>query len=193
MLRHARRVVLYDPAEDPSWIEDGFRPVSVGELATDTRLLAADRCKLVVHPKPDEFREKTTQTPTALQMAEIETLCDLQRAAGNLVSVWDEVGDYTESGNDALQRLARNGRHQGIACVFISQCAVEIPKRVRRQATRIVSFIQSEPSDLAALEEKCGEQFANEAREWRRGRPPALWCLPSLEAPQPTKKEKANP
>jgi hypothetical protein len=175
----AERCVVFDPAEDPQWLADGFRPWTVAELAAEPGLLAADNMRIVCHPRPGDFAERGSLA--GAKGAEVETLCDLVRAAGDLVIVWDEVGDYDEEGADPLQRLARGSRHQGVAVVFVSQCAIEIPKRCRRQATRIVSFLQSEPSDLATLADKCGEAFANQARDWRKGQPPAVWTLPSLE------------
>ena len=74
-----------------------------------------------------------------------------------------------------LTRLHRNGHHDGVASMLVSQCAVDIPKTCRRTATRVASFLQEDPGDLAALDEVYGAEFAARVRSWQPGDPPAEW------------------
>jgi hypothetical protein len=92
----------------------------------------------------------------------IADLTRIIRAAGDLVLVYDEVGDYNEGHAGAtLKRMARTGRHDGIVSIYVSQVAVDIPKTVRRLATTVYSFRQVHPHDLKALSEVYGETFAD--------------------------------
>lgn len=163
----AGRVVFFDPQAD---YVDVAVPVTLAELRAAPELLKGERVAVAVQPDGDTEEELA---------AEVEELCELVRKAGRLVVVLDEVGDYADAARKTLSRLARNGRHDGIASVWVTQAAMEIPKGVRRQATRVFSFLQTDPSDLSALE-RFGPQFVAQVRGWRKGADPAAWVLPSL-------------
>jgi hypothetical protein len=171
-------VLIFDPSEMSDYL-DVADPVTVGELERRPSILAAEQVRLVVCSMARDEAELG---------AEVERVAQVARAARDLLLIWEEVGDYCDPQQPCpgapfcLSKLARNGRKQGLPCVWISQCAVEIPLKVRRQATRIVSFGQSEVLDVTALEARCGEPFAAQVRAWRKGEPPAIWTLPSLEA-----------
>lgn len=59
-----------------------------------------------------------------------------------------QVRDYNE--------VVTRGRHYGVSLVVIATNPVRIPTEVRRQATRIISFRQFHPADVAALAEIMG-------------------------------------
>jgi DNA helicase HerA-like ATPase len=50
------------------------------------------------------------------------------------------------------------GRHRGCSLVLIAQRAASVPIELRSQATRIVTFQQTEPRDVAWLGDYYGEQ-----------------------------------
>jgi hypothetical protein len=114
----------------------------------------------------------------------IDVVREVQKSTSEtIVMVLEEVGDYSlweRSGSGVIGALARNGRHNRIAVVFVTQAAVEIPKSARRQMSRIVSFSQSDPADIAALESLCGTEFVESVTAWRHGDAPAVWTIPSL-------------
>lgn len=163
----AARVVIFDPQGDYGEIAV---PVTLEELRSAPELLKGPRVALAVQPEGDTEEELA---------AEVEQLVPLVRAAGRCILVLDEVGDYGDAARKTLSKLARNGRHDQVASVFVTQAAVEIPKAVRRQATRVYSFLQTDPQDLRALE-RFGEGFISRVQAWARGAPPATWVLPSL-------------
>lgn len=141
------RVVYFDPAKDYAKLT-GAKSITVDELFDNPAILDQKRFRIAIIPdsEPEEVLEDVTA---------------IVRAAGNLVFVLDEVGDYNQGkAGDTLKKLARNGRHDGIVSVYVSQVAVDIPKTVRRLATRVYSFKQVHPHDLKALEEIYGEAFA---------------------------------
>jgi hypothetical protein len=57
---------------------------------------------------------------------------------------------------DALVYLATQSRHWGVPLVLIAQRAVRIHIDAREQCSKIISFRQSSPDDVAALVERCG-------------------------------------
>jgi len=54
------------------------------------------------------------------------------------------------------------GRHQNVNIVMISQRASKIPIDIRSQASRIISFRQTEPNDVNAITERIGESVYDE-------------------------------
>jgi DNA helicase HerA-like ATPase len=165
LVRSARRVVFFDPQDD--YLPCVNERASAAELERYPELLDGTWIRVQVAPREDYLAE------------DFETTVRAVRAAGDLVFVADELGDYSAEAERTITRLARNGRHDGIALVLVSQAAVDIPKSARRQATRVISFLQTDPDDLAALAKRCGPEFASQVAAWRGG-PPAVWQLPTL-------------
>lgn len=164
-LASVRRVVFLDPAGD--YGDEGER-VAAGDLTPE--LLSGTVVRLVVEPGEDVAADVR---------ATIEA-CRAARDAGGLVLCLDEVGDYSLACADVLTRLHRNGHHDGVASLLVSQCAVDIPKTCRRTATRVVSLLQTASADLDALELEYGADFRERVQRWRPGDPPAVWTLPTL-------------
>jgi hypothetical protein len=162
-----RRVVFFDPAGD---YDDQGEVITPGEVAAELRHRFA---RLVVAPDPES------------DLAEVfdQLVADCRAAGaefGPLVLVADEVGDYSRGAEATLTRLHRNGHHDGVASVLVSQCAVDIPKTCRRTATRVTSLLQVASDDLDALAREYGPEFASTVKGWRPGRPPVVWTLPTL-------------
>jgi hypothetical protein len=171
-LASARRVVFFDPTGH-DYADEGER-VSPGDLLSDPELLCGTVVRLVVVPGDD--------VPADFA-ATVEACRDGARQLGALVLCADEVGDYSPSCADVLTRLHRNGHHDGVASVLVSQCAVDIPKTCRRTATRVASLLQVASADLEALETEYGADFRERVQRWRPGDPPAVWTLPTLYQP----------
>jgi hypothetical protein len=169
LITDAPRVIAFDPGGDYS---AQLEPLELGELLERPEILARPHVRIAIQPAAGDAPE------LAQELASVERLA---RAARNLVLVLDEVGDYSRSAGATLERLARNGRHQGLVSIYVSQCAVDIPRTVRRLATRVISFRQEDPDDLEILRERYGDPFAQRAARWQRGQPPATWVLPTLE------------
>lgn len=165
-LASARRAVFFDPAGDYS--SEGER-IPAAVFGPD--FLRGTIVRWVVEPGED----------VALSFAALAEACRVgARRYGGLVLCADEVGDYQARAAEALTKLHRNGHHDGVASLLVSQCAVDIPKTCRRTATRVASCLQTDPGDLAALEDAYGADFAAAVRAWKAGDPPAVWSLPTL-------------
>lgn len=83
---------------------------------------------------------------------------NLVKHTGNLLLVIEEVGYFSEqpTAHDRLKTVATMYRHHGVAVVFVSQRAIQVPKTARSQASAIIAFRQDEPDDLDALQNRCG-------------------------------------
>jgi hypothetical protein len=165
-LRDALRVVFFDPTGHD--YEDEGEQLGARDLQADPDLLRGPVVRWVVVPGAD--------VP-----GDFAATVEACRAAGEpLVLCADEVGDYAPHAADVLTRLHRNGHHDGVASLLVSQCAVDIPKTCRRTATRVVSLLQTASADLDALETEYGPEFRERVARWRPGDPPAVWTLPTL-------------
>jgi DNA helicase HerA-like ATPase len=58
--------------------------------------------------------------------------------------------------DDWAKRLIFMGRHQSVNLVLIAQRAAKIPIDIRSQASRVITFRQTEPDDVAAIAERIG-------------------------------------
>jgi hypothetical protein len=168
-LASARRAVFFDPTGH-DYENEGER-IAPTDLVSDPELLCGSVVRLVVVPGDDVPADFT---------ATVEAVREAARQLGPLVLCADEVGDYSPSCADVLTRLHRNGHHDGVASVLVSQCAVDIPKTCRRTATRVASLLQTASADLDALETEYGADFRERVQRWRPGDPPAVWTLPTL-------------
>lgn len=170
LTKDCSRVVYFDPCGD--YAEYGAIEFTVDELEAAREILRKPKFKIAVRPNDEDGESMANDLDRTVR------LC---RSVGEMTVVLDEVGDYSLEGARTINKLFRNGRHDGIVTILVSQVATDIPKTCRRIATRYYSFLQQDPGDLDALEEKCGTQFRDEAAKWQVGNKPAVWFLPTLK------------
>lgn len=156
----------------------GAKNVTVNDLLSGNHLKQA-KFRLAVIPDELDIDQ------------ELEDTIRLVRAAGNAVLVFDEVGDYRQKNEQTLNRIARNGRHDGIVPIYVSQVAIDIPYTVRRLATRVYSFAQFHPADIKALSEVYGESFAQSVKD-SKGHEFNVWTLPTLPNSKSTVSDSRN-
>jgi len=93
---------------------------------------------------------------------DIEHLSNLSYAAGNCTLVIEECGTVFDRGQILEAWAKRNifsGREQGANLIFLAQRATSIPKDIRSQANRIISFMQHDPDDIHALTSLIGRKY----------------------------------
>lgn len=61
--------------------------------------------------------------------------------------------------SEPLQEAVFLGGHQWLSLVFVAQRAASIPIELRSQATRLISFLQTEKNDVRWLEDYFGDRF----------------------------------
>ena len=85
--------------------------------------------------------------------------------AGDCLLVIEECGFIFSRGSQMepwLSRLVFMGRHAEVSLLFVAQRAASIPISVRSQASRIITFRQTEPEDVKAITERIGRQYRDE-------------------------------
>lgn len=96
-------------------------------------------------------------------------------ATGDCTLVIEECALMFQRGADLdewAKRLVFMGRHASVNLLLVAQRAVKIPLDVRSQATRIVTFRQTDPNDVDAIEEVIGRGHEDEIRSL-----PELHCV----------------
>jgi energy-coupling factor transporter ATP-binding protein EcfA2 len=154
-MKAGQRVVAFDPHDEYSVegiktdaVELGplTRRVTVAELvdllADGDELLADPRLALAVVPEGEDAEEIAE---------EFKLVANFVKNAGNLTFLVDELGDFQECAQFALNRVVTGYRKFGVAVVYGAQRMVQIPKTSRTQLSDIVSFLQDDDEDLAAL------------------------------------------
>jgi hypothetical protein len=174
----ATRAFVVDPVGDFN-----LPQVTLSDLLDSPELLSGPDTKLALLLEEEDPQGAAQEIQAALALAQ---------AAGDLLLVLDEVGDYRSFAETVLGKIARKGRHAGIVSVWVSQFATDIPKTVRRAATRVYSFAQVHPDDIAALEECYGEDFAAKVKAWESGDAPVLWRLPAWKNRHKSEKKQCS-
>lgn len=174
-LERRARVVAFDPHDEYSVHGRKSDHVRLGPLRQRVTM-----AELVLDPAEhldrDDLSLSVVPGRTRQEIAvDFRELCSILRSTGNLVFVAEELGTYGDLATNEIEDCACQFRHEGIPVVLVAQCAVQVPKIARRQASRVVSGRQDDPDDLTALEKVCGETFASrvsclgvgELVEWR--------------------------
>jgi hypothetical protein len=96
---------------------------------------------------------------------DLETIASAAFGAGNCMLLLEECALIFRRGEELhewAKPLIFMGRHQRVSLLFVAQRASKIPIDVRSQASRIISFRQTEPNDVSAITERIGESCYDE-------------------------------
>ena len=107
-----------------------------------------------------------------LRAAEAERVLELVGDTGNILLVLDEVGDYGEYIVKAINEAATQWRKRRIPMILVAQCATQVHKVTRRQASQIISGLQDDPEDIKAIHNRTYRQmpdFAERVAQLPRG------------------------
>ena len=87
-------------------------------------------------------------------MAEYEGTIQAAYVVGNLCLVAEECEQYVNprDPDSPMNRIINRGRHKGVSVIAIGRRGVELSTVIRAQGTRLISFKQSLPQDIAAME-----------------------------------------
>jgi hypothetical protein len=180
LVEGADRVLFFDPCRDYANYA-GAKEITVSQLMDNPKLLSQPRFRYSIVPESEDVED------------ELDDLIALARAVKNVLIVFDEVGDYRQYAEHALNKVARNGRHDGLVPIYVSQVAVDIPLTVRRLATRVYSYLQVDVRDIKALAGQYGQDFADGVANSKPGEL-ITWTLPTLRIGlTPSEKKQSTP
>lgn len=123
----------------------------------------------VIRGRRAEFRFGT------FHAQEVEMFGSAAYAAGNCTLILEECKMLFDRGEDVAQwarPLIYMGREPQLSLVLCAQRMIAIPPDIRSQASRIVTFLQTEKADCKAIEERFGGDYSDEIRSL-----PELNCL----------------
>lgn len=135
--------------------------VTALELSRNPELIKAPRLSLAVVPQ--NINDPRSMARTALYVMNL-----LSGQGKPTVVVFDEIGRWTNSSAGPechaagvrLSAFATGDRKNGLAGVFVSQCASQIPTDVRRQCDEMWIYLQDYQADVDALSERIGQERA---------------------------------
>lgn len=147
-------VVAWDPHDEYSELGVETSEVTLGPLtqrATVTELINSpailDREDLALAIVPEGERGEELAE-------EFREVCRAVKQTGNLTFIVDEVGEIDRFAELDINRAATTWRKFSIPVVLGAQRMVQIPKTTRTQLSGIVTFLQDDDDDLAALQRR---------------------------------------
>ncbi len=121
---------------------------------------------------PDEVLPRLFESPENVPFRfgtylpeELPLLCHSAMAAGNCSLVIEECALIFKRGEELhewFKPIVFTGRHRRVNLILIAQRATKIPIDLRSQASRIITFRQTEPGDVDALADRIGRDTARE-------------------------------
>ncbi|MFZ5469465.1 MAG: helicase HerA domain-containing protein [Myxococcota bacterium] len=167
-LEHGARVLAFDPLDE--WSRHGRKSdhrrlgplrdrCTVDDLMREPEILDANDLSLAV--VPSQARRECAE--------DFVQVAALVKDTGNVLLTVEEVGFFGDRCEESLIEAACTFRHYGVGMVFVAQCAIQIPKMARRQASQIWSGRQDDPEDLSALAKVAGAEFAEAVSRLPRG------------------------
>jgi len=93
-------------------------------------------------------------------------VCRIVNELKNCVFVIEEIGRFCSASSYpmALDKLMRDTRHIGVSIIGITHRPTDVPKLFRGLATKIITFQQIEPSDIAYLEKIFNSEIVRRIR-----------------------------
>jgi len=155
LLQRCPRIVLWDAMGEHVWIPNNYSDIDRLE-------------QFLKHNKDEETFAVAFIPPKGLDLAEAFTeFGDIVYSAGNLMLCVEEVpmlctASYLPPEFDGLVRL---GRHRHISMLWTAQRAAEVARRLTAATDWFVLFRSTEPRDLEAIADRCGEETADHVQQ----------------------------
>jgi DNA helicase HerA-like ATPase len=153
LLEKESRIILWDPLSEHSWC-----PNKITDL-----------------PRLDSFfywtrqREKFAArfVPMSALEESFDSVCDMVYRRARLAFGVEEVGDISKPNYlpDRFDHLVRLGRHRAVDILWTSQRAGEVARRLTAQTDEFIIFRHTEPRDLEAISERCGDEVEARVRQ----------------------------
>lgn len=168
-LEHGSRIVAFDPHDEYSREGRKSEQVRLGPLTQRCTVDDLERDPARWLDREDLALAVVPSTNRAECARDFDSVKELVASTGNLVLLVDEVGYFGDLAREELIEVACQFRHHSVGCILVAQCAVQVPKIARRQASQIWSGRQDDPEDLEALSKIAGPDFAAKVSRLSRG------------------------
>lgn len=102
--------------------------------------------------------------------ADFSEICEVVYDEGNMMFAVEEVVMLGCSPNYApkkLKRIIRLGRHRNIDMLYTTQRLGECPRMLTGATDVFILFAHSEPRDLDAISERCGQEVARKVAKFQ--------------------------
>jgi hypothetical protein len=109
-----------------------------------------------------EFKPPAPCTIGSRNIQDIDLLSSIAFLNGHAYFIIEECGVAFYKGeriSEPLQEAIFLGGHQWLSVVLVAQRAASIPIELRSQATRFISFLQTEKNDVRWCEDYLGDRF----------------------------------
>lgn len=146
------RVVLFDTmGEHTSWIPNSFRDV--------------DQC--IDYLFDSEKKERFACSLLGGDESDLNDLCRAVFDTGSLCFAVEEIPYFSTANSqpEGLDLLSRMGRHAQVDLVWTAQRMAEVSRRLTSATDCFVLFKLTEPRDVEALADRCGQEIAQRVRE----------------------------
>lgn len=152
-LRDSRRLFCFDTQGEHRWIPDEFEDLDAAIMyLLETHCWTEFAGRFVSDSEDDDG---TTD--------ELREICSTVYQQGNMLFCVEEIASLGMGANYApgpVKKLTRRGRHRNIDFVYTTQRIAEVWIGLRQATDIYVIFAQSEPADIKAIAERCGQDVA---------------------------------
>lgn len=118
--------------------------------------------ELIQRHEAGEFKPPAAVQIGSRNIQDIDLLSSVAFLNGHAYFIIEECGVAFYKGeriSEPLQEAIFLGGHQWLSIVLVAQRAASIPIELRSQATRFVSFLQTEKNDVKWCEDYLGDRF----------------------------------
>lgn len=191
-----------------AYLRDCRRQITMDIKAEHDGILYDDLVAMIDHIQNYKTFKVRTQDPD-----NFDDLCKIAYAAGDCTLVIEEAEGVMPNSSqrppNSFRDIVYRGRHERVSIVLIAQRPSSVHIAARSQWNRIITFRQTEPSDVQWIESVCGYQvdplslsqgeyydigplgFRKLALD--SGKPPMVNSLPDDTEPVPTPAEGEPP
>jgi hypothetical protein len=150
ILQRRTRVFVADQMFEHTWIPEKNTFDSLSDV------------KAFLEWAEDEKYSAGSYIPQGDLKEEMEYLCEIVYSYGNMVFGIEEIAGLCGPNflPPSLSKIVRLGRHQRLSVVYTTQRAGEVARALTAATDLFILFHSSEPRDLAAIAERCGNRIA---------------------------------
>lgn len=152
-----KRVIIFDPHKE--YVKEGMQIVDYNLFSNVVlKMRFNPYLKICYYPEEEDIKFI------------FSTVCKMIYELGDINFIIEEVGRFVTalSFPISFDKLIRGSRHRNVNIIGITQRATDVPRIVRSQATKIISFQQIEPKDIKYLSEFLDNDTVEKVRQFNQ-------------------------